>query len=154
MFALPLCLTLCVKQSKVKKSIFISYLIKHLEVKMFYLYLFKSLFFLFQYRTGTGFISAFLSPGSRSWCRRSHIMQIRIRKTNGKLFNCTFFKRFQWVICEYCRAHLVEVEEGYTQELMTCDDREQELRKRVARLEDQVRLNLYWLRYVWSFKNI
>ena len=40
-FALPLCLTLCVKQSKVKKSIFISYLIKHLEVKMFYLYLFK-----------------------------------------------------------------------------------------------------------------
>jgi hypothetical protein len=37
------------------------------------------------------------------------------------------------------RAHLVEVEEAYTQELMVGDDREQELRKRVARLEDQVR---------------
>ncbi len=37
-----------------------------------------------------------------------------------------------------CRAHLVEVEDGYTQELMVGDDREQELRKQVARLEDQV----------------
>jgi hypothetical protein len=35
-------------------------------------------------------------------------------------------------------VHLVEVEEAYTQELMVGDDREQELRKRVARLEDQV----------------
>jgi hypothetical protein len=37
-----------------------------------------------------------------------------------------------------CRAHLVEVEDGYTQELMVGDEREQELRKQVARLEDQV----------------
>jgi hypothetical protein len=36
------------------------------------------------------------------------------------------------------RAHLVEVEDGYTQELMVGDEREQELRKQVARLEDQV----------------
>ncbi len=33
---------------------------------------------------------------------------------------------------------MVEVEDAYTQELMAGDDREQELRTRVARLEDQV----------------
>jgi hypothetical protein len=49
-------------------------------------------------------------------------------------------KYFIIIFCNnsLCRAHLVEVEDGYTQELMVGDEREQELRKQVARLEDQV----------------
>ncbi len=42
----------------------------------------------------------------------------------------------------------MEVEEGYTQELMVGDDREQELRKQVARLEDQVNI-LFLLRDIF-----
>ena len=40
---------------------------------------------------------------------------------------------------ERLRAHLVQVEEGYTQELMQGEEREQELRIRVGKLEDQVK---------------
>eukprot|EP00092_Neocalanus_flemingeri_P005733 GFUD01006173.1.p1 GENE.GFUD01006173.1~~GFUD01006173.1.p1 ORF type:complete len:1637 (+),score=606.37 GFUD01006173.1:190-5100(+) len=41
---------------------------------------------------------------------------------------------------ERLRGHLVQVEEGYTVELMEGEDRERELRKRVALLEDQLRV--------------
>merc|ERR1719318_810191 len=41
---------------------------------------------------------------------------------------------------ERLRGHLVQVEEGYTVELMEGEEREKELRKRVAQLEDQVRV--------------
>merc|ERR1719508_313191 len=41
---------------------------------------------------------------------------------------------------ERLRGHLVQVEEGYTVELMEGEDREKELRKRVAQLEDQLRV--------------
>ena len=40
---------------------------------------------------------------------------------------------------ERLRAHLVQVEEGYTQELMQGEEREQELRMRVGQLEDRVK---------------
>ena len=38
------------------------------------------------------------------------------------------------------RGHLVQVEEGYTVELMESEDRERELRKKVAQLEDKLRV--------------
>ena len=41
---------------------------------------------------------------------------------------------------ERLRAHLVQVEEGYTVELMESEDRERELRKKVAQLEDKLRV--------------
>merc|ERR1719318_1323559 len=41
---------------------------------------------------------------------------------------------------ERLRGHLVQVEEGYTVELMEGEEREKELRKRVAQLEDQLRV--------------
>ena len=40
---------------------------------------------------------------------------------------------------ERLRAHLVQVEEGYTQELMQGEEREQELKMRVGQLEDRVK---------------
>jgi len=40
---------------------------------------------------------------------------------------------------ERLRVHLVEVEDGYTQELMQGEEREQELRARVGALEDKVK---------------
>ena len=47
----------------------------------------------------------------------------------------------KWVESEVdrLRGHLVEVEDGYTQELMQGESREQELRARVGALEDQVK---------------
>ena len=41
---------------------------------------------------------------------------------------------------ERLRGHLVSVEEGYTTELVEAEDREAGLRKRVATLEDQLRV--------------
>merc|ERR1712142_1210095 len=41
---------------------------------------------------------------------------------------------------ERLRGHLVQVEEGYTVELMEGEEREKELRKKVAQLEDQLRV--------------
>ena len=41
---------------------------------------------------------------------------------------------------ERLRGHLVQVEEGYTVELMESEDRERELRKKVAQLEDKLRV--------------
>ena len=41
---------------------------------------------------------------------------------------------------ERLRGHLVQVEEGYTLELVEGEDREKELRRRVAQLEDQLRV--------------
>ena len=41
---------------------------------------------------------------------------------------------------ERLRGHLVQVEEGYTLELVEAEDREKELRRRVAQLEDQLRV--------------
>eukprot|EP00091_Calanus_sinicus_P008904 TRINITY_DN21192_c0_g1_i1.p1 TRINITY_DN21192_c0_g1~~TRINITY_DN21192_c0_g1_i1.p1 ORF type:complete len:146 (+),score=50.22 TRINITY_DN21192_c0_g1_i1:85-522(+) len=41
---------------------------------------------------------------------------------------------------ERLRGHLVQVEEGYTVELMEGEEREKELRKGVAQLEDQLRV--------------
>jgi len=41
---------------------------------------------------------------------------------------------------ERLRGHLVQVEEGYTVELMEGEEREKDLRKRVAQLEDQLRV--------------
>ena len=41
---------------------------------------------------------------------------------------------------ERLRTHLVQVEEGYTVELMEAEEREKELRKKVAGLEDKVRV--------------
>ena len=48
-------------------------------------------------------------------------------------------KRFVEGEAERLRAHLVQVEESYTQELMQGEEREQELRDRVGKLEDQVK---------------
>ena len=41
---------------------------------------------------------------------------------------------------ERLRAHLVQVEEGYTMELVEAEEREKELRRSLARLEDQLRV--------------